>query len=279
MRISTCFIFLINFIINYLILFTSGHISAHYIRRTRLFLAATIGALYAFSVFFPSVSFFTSFPVKVLVSCIMILISFGYRNIIKNTLLFFVISLVFGGAVFAVTLLGFHNLCEIRYGIYYIHLSAPTLLLISLISYILLSVIFRCGAARTDRKLSTVTIYSEEKNITVTALHDTGNSLRAPSSNANIIISDYTTIRKILPESIIKIMDCTLPENFPLLLDRLIELGKFNLVPYQTIESGFSLMLTYRPECVLLDGKKLPGALIGFSRQRISNDGSYSAII
>lgn len=271
--------FLINFIINYLILFTSGYISARYIRRGRLLLAAAIGALYGFTVFFPSVPFVTSLPVKLLICCLMVVISFGYRNIIKNTFLFLAISLIFGGAVFAVTLLNFSDLFEIHHGIYYIHLSVYTLILTSLFAYILLLFIFRRGSARADRKFSTVTICSEEKNVTITALHDTGNSLREPGSNASIIISDYATLREILPESIIKIMDQTLPENFPLLLDKLTQFGRFRLVPYQTIEAGFSLMLTYRPECVLLNGKPLPGALIGFSRQRISSDGVYSAIV
>ncbi len=271
--------FLINFIINYLILFTSGYISARYVRRWRLLLAATTGALYGFTVFFPSLSFVTSLPVKLLMSGLMVIISFGYRNIIKNTFLFLIISLVFGGAVFASTLLGCSGLFKIQHGIYYIHLSFSALITASLSTYILLLIIFRRGTARTDRNFSTVKICSEEKNITITALHDTGNSLREPGSNANIIISDYTTIREILPESIVQIMDHVSPENFPLLLDRLTEFGKFRLVPYKTIEAGFSLMLTYRPEYVLLDGKLLPGALIGFSRQRISGDSIYSAII
>lgn len=271
--------FLINFIINYLILFTSGYISARYIRRWRILLAAAIGALYGFIVFFPAFSFCTSLPVKLLVALLMLLISFGYRNIVKNTFLFLAISLAFGGAVFAVTLLGSDGFFEMHHGFYYIHLSASALITVSLLAYILLLLVFRRGTARADRKFSTVTICSEKKSITVTALHDTGNSLRAPGSNANIIISDYGTLREILPESIIKIMDHVLPENFPLLLDRLTEFGKFRLVPYQTIEAGFSLMLTYHPERVLLDGKTIPGALIGFSRQRISSDGAYSAII
>ncbi len=271
--------FLINFIINYLILFTSGYISARYIRRWRLFLAAATGALYGFTVFIPYFSFLTSLPVKLLISVLMVIISFGYRNIIKNTFLLLIISLVFGGAVFTVTPLAFNGLFEIYNGFYYIHLSFPTLITTSLSTYILLLLIFRRGTVRADRSFSTVRICSENKNITITALHDTGNSLREPGSNANIIISDYATIRGILSESITEIMDQSLPENYPLLLDKLAEFGRFSLIPYQTIEAGFSLMLTYRPECVFLDGKSLPGALIGFSRQRISSGGVYSAII
>ncbi|MBE6965043.1 MAG: hypothetical protein E7441_03295 [Ruminococcaceae bacterium] len=271
--------FLINFIINYLILFTSGYISARYICRWKLFLAAAVGALYGFTVFLPAFPFCTSLPVKLFISCLMVFTSFGFRNIIKNTFLFLAISFIFGGAVFAVTHFGSGGLFEMHHGFYYIHLSASALIIISSLTYILLLLVFRRGTARTDRKFSTVTICSENKSITVTALHDTGNSLRAPGSNANIIISDYVTLREILPENVIRIMDHILPENFPLLLDKLTEFGKFGLVPYQTIEADFSLMLTYHPKRVLLDGRTLPGALIGFSPHRISSDGAYSAII
>ena len=271
--------FLINFIINYLILFTSGYISALYIRRWRLFLAAATGALYGFFVFFPSWSFATSLPVKLIVSGLMIIISFGFRNIIKNTFLFLIISLIFGGAVFAVTLLAGNDLFEIHNGFYYIHLSFSMLVSISVLTYILLLFVFRHRTVRADRNFNTVRICNEDKDVTFTALHDTGNSLREPGSNANIIITDYATVREIFSENITDIMDNALPENYPLLLDKLAEFGKFKLVPYKTIAAGFSLMLTYRPECILSDGKPLPGALIGFSHQRISGDGVYSAII
>ncbi|MBQ8003652.1 MAG: sigma-E processing peptidase SpoIIGA, partial [Oscillospiraceae bacterium] len=116
-------LFLINFIINYLILFTTGHICAHHIRRLRLFLASSAGALYGIAVFFPAFPFITSVPVKLVFSTIMVIISFGKCNILKNTLVFLGISLAFGGAVFAATLLGFGNFCEVRGGVYYIHLS------------------------------------------------------------------------------------------------------------------------------------------------------------
>ena len=168
---------------------------------------------------------------------------------------------------------------EIYNGFYYIHQSFSTLVSVAFLTYILLLFIFRHKTVRADRSFRTVIICNEGKAVTLTALHDTGNSLREPGSNANIIITDYATVREILSESITEIMDPAPPENYPLLIDRLTKSGKFRLVPYRTIDAGFSLMLTYRPRCILIDGKPLSGAIIGFSRQRISGDGIYSAII
>ncbi len=272
-------LFLINFIINYLILFTSGHIGTQHIRRWRLFLAATTGAIYGVAAFFPSLPFITSFPVKLAVSALMALISFGKANILKNTLLFLGVSLAFGGAVFAATLLGFGDFCEVRGGVYYIHLSLSTLLFTSLCTYVLLSVIFHRAAARADRKFSEVTVRSNEHCVAFTALHDTGNSLREPGSNAHIVISDYSTLRGVLPESARELMDSTSPETFSLLLDKLSVCGEFKLIPYKTVGSDFSLMLTYRPQSIELDGKELSGALIGFCPYSVSDGGTYSAII
>ncbi|MBQ3224652.1 MAG: sigma-E processing peptidase SpoIIGA [Oscillospiraceae bacterium] len=75
--------FLINFIINYLILFTSGYISARYICRWKLFLAASIGAVYGFTVFLPAFPLCTSLPVKLFISCLMVFTSFGSAILLK----------------------------------------------------------------------------------------------------------------------------------------------------------------------------------------------------
>ena len=83
----------------------------------------------------------------------------------------------------------------------------------------------------------------------------------------------------MLPESARELMDSCSPTAFPLLLDKLSTCGEFKLVPYKTVGSDFSLMLTYRPNKILLDGKTLERALVGFCPHSISDGSSYSAII
>lgn len=272
-------LFLINFIINYLILFTAGHIGAARLRRLRIAAGALVGAVYGVIVFFPAIPLITSFPVKIAMSLLMVLCAFGKTDILKNTLLFLAVSLAFGGVVFAASLLGLGDFCEVRGGVYYIHMSVPALLVSSFAAYILLSLIFRRSAARADRKLGNITVCANGRELSFCALHDTGNSLRDPATNAPVVISDYSTLRDVLPEAAKAELDTASSESFPLVLDKLSEHGEFKLIPYKTVGIEFSLMLAYRPEKITLDGKVLDGALVAISPHSVSDGGAYAALI
>ncbi len=272
-------LFLINFIINYLILFASAKVGAERIRRLRLLSGALIGAVYGVLVFFPHIPFVTSFISKIAVSVLMVICSFGIANLIRMTLLFLAVSLAFGGVVLAASLLGLGNFFEIRGGVYYIHISVTTLLSSSVFAYLLLSLVFRRSAAHSDRKISRVIIYNGDTKNELTALNDTGNSLRDPATNAPVVISDYRTLREILPQGAREILDDASPDAFPLSLDKLSEFGSFKLIPYKTVGVAFRLMLTYRPEQVFFDGKLIRGALVAMSTEPVSDGGAYSALI
>ncbi len=272
-------LFLINFIINYLILFASAKVSAAKIRRLRLLSGALVGAVYGVLVFFPDTPFVTSFISKITVSVIMVICSFGVANLLRMTLLFLAVSLAFGGVVLAASLLGLGNFFEVRGGVYYIHISVFALLSSSVFAYLLLSLVFRRSAARSDRKISRVDIYDGGYKAELSALNDTGNTLRDPATNAPVVISDYLTLREILPHGARAVLDIASHDTFPLSLDKLSEFGSFKLIPYKTVGVPFMLMLAYRPEQVFFDGKLIPDALIAISPEPVSDGGAYSALI
>ena len=268
-------LFLINFIINYLILFTSAYMGTAQIRRLRLFLSAFIGAVYGTVLFFPSLSFLSSVIAKLSVSVLMVLCAFGLSNIIKMTLLFLSVSLAFGGAALIASLFG--SFLEISNGIYYIHISAPALLLSSFLAYILLSVVLRRSASRADRKLSRILVCSKSSEIELIALHDTGNSLRAPFTNAPVVISDYSSLRPILPDGAKEILDTC--SDYVLSIDKLSSFGNFSLIPYKTVGSSFELMLAFHPDRIEINSTTIDGALVAISCHSISDGGAYSALI
>ncbi len=272
-------LFLVNFIINYLILFASGKIQSVTIRRWRLLCGSFIGALYGVATFLPNMEFLSAFFSKVATSSLMVLISFGWELFFKKLLVFLLTSLAFGGVVFASIFFGAGGLVEMKSGIYYLHISAPVLICVSVMSYILFSLVFNRSASRADRKISRVTIFSNGASVETNALHDTGNSLRDPKTNAPVIISDYSVLRNAFPPQVREILDNETPENFSLTLDKISPYGKFKLIPYKTVSLPFSLMLAYRPDKILVDGKEEHGALIALSHDKVSDGGAYAALI
>ena len=272
-------LFLINFIVNYLILFTTGRISSAPLRRTRLFCASSVGAVYGVAVFFPGLSFLATFASKTIVSVLIVFTSFGKKELLKNTLIFLAVSLGFAGTVFAATLLGLGDFCEINNGICYLHVSAPVLIISSVVAYIFLSAVFNRHASHSLHKISKVRIRSNTSEIILSALHDTGNSLRDPSTNAPIIISDYASLCAILPQGAREILDEAAPSAYPLSLDKLTQYGTFKLIPYKTVNTSFALMLTYLPDEITVDGHIVKNALVAISSSPVSDGGAYTAII
>lgn len=272
-------LFSVNFIINYLILFTASKIGAVHIRRLRLVCASLLGALWSVLSLLPRFEFMFSAVLKLLLSLIMCLISFGVRKILKNTLLFLGTSLAFGGVIFAVSLLGSGAFEEIRGGVYYMNASLPMLLILAFCAYVLLSLIFCRAGTTPEKKITSISLSSAERTITLRALHDTGNSLRAPTTNAPVVVTDYHASRELFPPDARDILDETAPAAFPQKLPSLSSAGDFSLIPYKTVGKEFALMLTFRPDKILIDGRELHGALLAINEASVSDGASYNAII
>ena len=271
-------LFLINFIINYLILFASGHMACIRIKRLRLGFSAAFGALYSvFSFIFPSFSFFLS---KALLCVAMVLIAFGFDKLlfIKSFLSFFAMSLAFGGAAFFAASFFSVGSFSLSDGVYYINLPAHILLLCAAAAYLLLSLIFRGSAGKSARKICKVKIEGAE-SFTLSALQDTGNSLRAPGTNAPVVISDYVHLRAALPPRAREILDSAKEKNLLFSLPELSELPSFRLLPYRTLSSDFSLLLAFRPLAVSIDGKRYRDALIAICNEPVCETNAYSALV
>lgn len=277
-------LFSINFIINYLLLFSTAHMSGASINRIRIAFSASLGAVYGVFVFFESFKALSFLVIKLFIAVIMILIAFGRMQsvkLIRLTLIFFGLSFGFAGAVLAIYYFtsGVDGLFDINNFVLYINIPMGTLLLSTLLAYILFSLIFKRSASVTSREICGIEVVNLGKKIVLQALVDTGNSLRAPFTNAQVIIAEYEAVRKVIPEEARRALDKAEVDSFPLVFEILPFKYKFQLIPYKTMNSGFELLLAFKPEKVTINGLKSDGALIALSPKVISDGGAYTALI
>ncbi|MBR3848468.1 MAG: sigma-E processing peptidase SpoIIGA [Oscillospiraceae bacterium] len=267
-------LFIINLIINYLLLFVTAHIATLRISRLRLSLAASFGALYAVLSFFPKLSILTFLPIKLLIAAAMVFLAFGRNHFLRAFLVFFVCSLFLAG----LCLLAPSVISSVSGGVYYINISFPVLLLSTLIAYILLRLVFlRRGGG--EKKICNVTVKNNGNEISLRALVDTGNSLRAPQTNARVVICAYDTIRCILPTGVRNVLDKHRDKSFSLAFDKLSELARFSLIPCRTVGVSFSLLLAFTPDEVCIEKKISKGAICVISETPVSDGSGYNAII
>ena len=207
----------------------------------------------------------------------MAFIAFGRKNLLRRFLVFLAVTLAFGGMVFALSALLRSDFLEATNGVFYIHISLPALLFGVTFAYLLLTLIFKRRISDTPEKISELKIISGERELSLLALRDTGNSLRT-SKNASVVISDYETLREIFPDGAKKILDISSPKNFPLFLDELSAYGDFSLIPASSVGAEFSLLLSFHPDRIEFEGTADDDARIAISPSKISNNEKYSAI-
>ena len=172
-------VFLFNALLDYLLFLSTARLAGIPLRRRRYLLCGVLGGLYAAAVFLPGGGFLTETLVNAGVGLLLALIAFGREtHFLRLTLLTVAIACALAGTVLALGLLAGQHIPNAR-GIFYTNVNGKTLLLSASGVYLLLTVIFRAAAAHGIRgECLPVTVCLLGQTVALTALLDTGNSLR-----------------------------------------------------------------------------------------------------
>ena len=103
MTIYLDIVFIENIIMNYIILYGTAIIAKIIPKHIRLILASTVGAVYAIIAYMSILKIYSNIILKGILSIVIVYIAFNPSNIkktMKELLLFYLTSFVFGGAAF-----------------------------------------------------------------------------------------------------------------------------------------------------------------------------------
>ncbi len=233
----------------------------------RLLLAAAVGAAYsAMSTLWGG--FWDSAVIKLLSAALMLLIAFGAkRKIIRIAAVFVICSAAFAGIVLAVSIVcgGF---------------GAKQLMFSFAAAYALIAGILRFSAARGGTVR--VVIKNRGQSISLIALKDTGSSLRDPVSGAAAIIAGERELLTLLDDDVRAELIGSRRESAEKRLELLWARGMghgFKLLPYSVLGVENGLLLAFRVERVIIDGRERPGMIAAISPTEIAANGGYTAIV
>lgn len=275
-------LFLLNLIINYLLLLAAARLAGEIIHRLRMGLGAGLGALYAVLVFLPGLGFLLHPMCKLGAAVLMLLCAFGgSRRLLRVTLVFFGVSAAFGGGIFAIELLGGKGL-SLKNGIFYSSMDLRLILLSAAICYVLITLVFRRTAKHggPGRELVPAILSLSGKKVALTALVDTGNTLTDPVTNRPVMIAEGEKLLTLFPvgeePSLTDLRD---PVGAMERLSSGGTRGRYRLLPYQAVGVDCGMLLALR-----LDGAKIGETdygqiLVALSPNRLSDGGGYSALI
>ena len=270
-------IFIINFIINYLILLATARICAVRTTRWRIAIAGAAGGIYSVMAVMPPLVFWGNPLVKIVFGALMVYTAFGWRDgLLRVVLVFFAVSAAFAGALLAVSLLSGDGRAGLMTPV-----SFRVLVLSFAVCYAAVTLVFR-HVARVRGKLVSLTVRNGGREIRMVALIDTGNSLRDPITGGAVIVTGVSAAKKLFTRAVEDAVAELCSRDAAKVLEELAQTGtgvKFRLVPYSAVGVSGGMLLAFRPDEILVDGVRRTDLIIALSPNNITDNGTYSALM
>lgn len=237
-------IFLLNLVIDYLLLSCTAAVCGLSTKRQRYLSGALIGAAYSVAVYIPGWRVLSSPVMKLVSALFMALAAYGgEKSVLRCTLTFLAVSAAFGGFAYCITLTGKRPAFDMR-----------TLILSFSLCYALLMLVFKFKAAHSERGFAEVEIELGERRVHFRAMLDTGNELCDPISGQRVMVVCPHAVKGLFPEN------TELPfADAVAFLEKAGKLpmleGRVRLIPYSAVGSS-GMLPAFKADRVTVDGER-----------------------
>lgn len=181
MKVYIDLFLILNFIIDFFLLYATKRLLKRKTSLKRIILGSLTGSISVFLLFF-NLTNLNLIILKLLLSIIIILITFGKKNFSKNLIYFYLISIILGGTLYLFDI----NVYSLNYEI--------LLILTPLIIYLYIKENIKYKTIYSNNYI--VEIYIDNKLYKLEGMIDTGNELKDPYTKKSIILVnlniDYT---------------------------------------------------------------------------------------
>lgn len=276
-------LFLLNALVDYLLLLAAARLAGEPLRRLRFGLGAVLGGLYAVVIFLPRLAFLAHPLCRAAAGVLMLLTAYGgSRRLLRQGIIFLALTCAFGGGVVAIGLLGGQGLALGDRGVFYSPLDLKIVLLSAAVCYGVLTLAFQRMGKHTalSGELVSARLTLGERTAELTALVDTGNTLSDPATGRPVMVAEGDSVKELLPQ------DCRPgPEDLRDPAGAVARLsagsckGRFHLLPYRAVGVDRGLLLALRVDRLELDGADQGPLLVALSPTPVSDGGGYRALI
>lgn len=176
MKVYFEFVFLINFLLDFMILYGTKRILKINRSIFRICMGAIVGSSSTF-LLFVDVNGYELFLCKIFLSSFIILVSFGRNSFIRNIIYFYLVSIIIGGTIYLFDLNG-----NYYFNVLFIVFACP------LIIYLIKQELFKYKSKYQNKYY--VRIYYKNKLYKLEGFIDTGNRLLSPYKKECVIITN-----------------------------------------------------------------------------------------
>lgn len=242
---------LINFLVDYLLLLGTNTLSGFDSDHRRLLAAAGLGAVYSGGCVLPGFTFLGRFYWRFVFLLLMAVVAFGWnRSALKRGGVFLVLSMALGGMA---SLAGGGN--------------TPGLLVCMAALWCLCVLAF--GGRIGGKKFVPLEITRGDRTVHLTALRDTGNTLRDPVSGEQVLVIGQKDAEKLTGLTARQL-------NAPMETISQEPLAGLRLIPYQAVGQKSGMLLAMRFQNVYIGGKRRP-SLVAFAPHGLGGE-QYQAL-
>lgn len=284
-------VFFENVLMNYIIIFATGVVLKTECKKLRIFVASVVGALYTIAMYLNILPIYSNFAMKILLSIAIVFIAFkptSLKKLAKDLLIFYFVSFVFGGCVFALMYFFKPQMAEIRNGVFVGSYPIKIALIGAFIAFIIVQISFKLVKNKLSKKdmIYNVEIIIDRKSAKVKTLLDTGNLLKDPITGFPVIVIEHKSLYSCISDKVLNNLDKILGGD----IDELTKdaefknlISRFRMIPFSSLGKQNGLLLGIKADCVniILDEKidTANNAIIGIYDKSFTKNGLYSAIM
>ena len=275
---------------NYIMLFACMVLLRIKAGKIRLIIASFIGAAYTIIMYLNIISLYSNFIMKFVLSLVIVYVAFKpnkLKQMVKEIVIFYLVSFVFGGCVFGLMYFLKPQLVQIRNGYFVGTYPIKVAVMGGCLAFILIQISFKLVKNKISKNdvVYKIKIRIFENEITLNALLDTGNLLKEPITGFPVVVIEKNSLKEILPCEILNNLDKIVGGDLDEINsnEKLIKyISRFRMIPFSSVGKQNGLLLGVRSDSVDIINNEttetVQNVIIGVYEQSFTKNGAYSAI-
>ena len=285
MTIYLDIVLLENIILNYIILLSTAIISKSKIIMNRILISSTIGGVYAILNYVSEKSGFVNIILKIVISIIMVKVAFKefeVKKILKQVIFFYLTSFTFGGIAFM--LLYFVNPQNIiMNGTYFVGTYPLKItVLAGGVGFIIITIVTQYIKNKITEKtmIYDLEIFFDGRTKKIKSMLDTGNLLKEPITNADVIIVEKESLLGIISNDILENLNNIVKGKW--ISSNNINSYKFKLIPFSSLGNESGLLLGFKPDYIKIYKEEeffRNDIIVGIYNGKLTKNNLYTSLI
>ena len=209
------------------------------------------------------------------------------KELLKQLLIFYMTSFVFGGAAIFLIYFIKPQEAQIKNGNYLGEYSLKAVLLGGIVGFTIVVIAFKVIKSKLSSNdiFYDIEIYIEGKKIETRAIIDTGNMLKEPITNTPVIVVEHTLLYNCMPKEILNNTENILGGDIEKIPKEIREkyMSKLKIIPFSSLGKQNGMLIGIKPDYIEIKNEensiRRENVIVGIYNKSLTNRGEYRALI